>query len=112
MCPATASPLRENSVLTELRLLNCDTDAKGISQLADALRENTTLEVLQLSEHPVGPQGAGDFGKLNGGIWGYGLVTSYGVSVLHPTRRRLLSNLATNSCFWCISATYFAQSYN
>ena len=74
LCPATASALRENTVLTELRLWRCGIDAEGISHLAQALRVNTTLKVLDLSHNTVGSQGAEHLGKLSGGVWGYGLT--------------------------------------
>ena len=63
LCPATASALRENTGLTELRLLECGIDAEGISHLAHALRVNTTLRVLDLSRNTVGSQGAEHLGK-------------------------------------------------
>ena len=71
LCPATASALRENTSLTELRLVTCDIDAEGISHLAQALRVNTTLRVLYLSGNTVYSQGARHLGKLSG--WGLGL---------------------------------------
>ena len=74
LCPATASALRENTVLTELILLGCHIDAEGTSHLVQALRVNTTLRVLDLSENTVGSQGARHLGKLSGGVWGYGLT--------------------------------------
>ena len=74
LCPATASALRENTVLTELRLGGCSIGAKGIFRLAQALRVNTTLRVLDLEGNTVGSQGARHLGKLSGGVWGYGLT--------------------------------------
>ena len=74
LCPATASALRGNTVLTELRLSDCGIDAEGISHLAQALRVNTTLRVLDLRKNTVGSQGARHLGKLSGGVWGYGLT--------------------------------------
>ena len=74
LCPAIASALRENTVLTELRLRRCHIDAEGLSHLAQALCVNTTLSVLSLSENTVDSQGAGHLGKLSGGVWGYGLT--------------------------------------
>ena len=74
LCPATASALRGNTVLTELRLVNCDIDAEGTSHLAQALCDITTLRVLNLSGNTVGSQGARHLGKLSGGVWGYGLT--------------------------------------
>ena len=71
LCPATASALRENTGLTELRLVNCGIDAEGISHLVQALRVNTTLRVLNLSQNTVGSQGVEHLGKLSG--WGLGL---------------------------------------
>ena len=74
LCPATASALRGNTVLTELRLKGCRIDAEGLSHLEQALHVNTTLRVLDLSENTVGSQGAKHLGKLSGGVWGYGLT--------------------------------------
>ena len=74
LCPATASALRGNTVLTELRLWNCGIGAEGTSHLAQALCDITTLRVLSLSENTVGSQGARHLGKLSGGVWGYGLT--------------------------------------
>ena len=74
LCPATASVLRENTGLTELRLQNCGIDAEGISHLAQALCVNTTLTVLDLSWNTVDSQGAEHLCKLSGGVWGYGLT--------------------------------------
>ena len=74
LCPATASALRENTGLTELRLGSCGIDAEGLSHLAEALCVNTTLTVLDLSQNTVGSQGAEHLGKLSGGVWGYGLT--------------------------------------
>ena len=71
LCPATASALRENTVLTELSLWYCGIDAEGISHLAQALRVNTTLRVLYLSGNTVDSQGAEHLGELSG--WGLGL---------------------------------------
>ena len=74
LCPATASALRENTGLTELKLLGCDIDAEGTSHLVQALCDNTTLRVLDLSDNTVDSQGAEHLGKLSGGVWGYGLT--------------------------------------
>ena len=74
LCPATASALRGNIVLTELSLASCGTDAEGTSHLAQALHSITTLRVLDLSRNTVDSQGARYLGKLNGGVWGYGLT--------------------------------------
>ena len=68
LCPATASALRENTVLSELRLVKCDIDTEGISHLAQALCVNTTLRVLNLSWNTVDSQGAEHLGKLSGGV--------------------------------------------
>ena len=71
LCPATASALRENTGLNELRLERCGIDAEGISHLEQALRVNTTLRVLDLSGNTVDSQGAKHLGELSG--WGLGL---------------------------------------
>ena len=74
LCPATASALRGNTVLTELRLVGCGIDTEGTSHLAQALCDITTLRVLWLSWNSVDSQGARHLGKLNGGVWGYGIT--------------------------------------
>ena len=68
LCPATASALRENTGLTELRLEDCHIDAEGTSHLVQALRVNTTLRVLNLRGNTVDSQGAEHLGKLSGGV--------------------------------------------
>ena len=62
---ATASALRGNTVLTELRLERCDIDAERTAQLADVLCGITTLRVLDLSQNTVDTQGARHLGKLS-----------------------------------------------
>ena len=74
LCPATASALRGNTGLTELKLECCGIDAEGISHLAQALHVNTTLRVLDLSLNIVDSKSAEHLGKLSGGVWGYGLT--------------------------------------
>ena len=74
LCPATASALRGNTVLTVLRLRGCHIDAEGTSHLAQALCDITTLRVLWLGGNTVDSQGARYLGKLSGGVWGYGLT--------------------------------------
>ena len=94
LCLATASALRGNTVLTELRLGVCHIDAEGTSHLAQALCDITTLRVLDSSRNTVDSQGARHLGKLSGAVWGIGsLVTSDCVSVLHPTGKCLLSKM-------------------
>ena len=73
LCPATASALRENTGLTELRLWRCRIDAEGISHLVQALCVNT-LMVLDLSYNIINSESAEHLGKLSGGVWGYGLT--------------------------------------
>ena len=62
---ATASALRGNTVLTVLRLSDCHIDAEGTAQLADVLSGITTLRALNLSHNTVGTQGARHLGKLS-----------------------------------------------
>ena len=62
---ATASALRGNTVLTELRLWGCRIDADGTAQLADVRCGITTLRELNLSANTVGTQGARHLGKLS-----------------------------------------------
>ena len=79
LCPATASALRGNTVLTELRLRECHIDAEGTSHLVQALCDITTLRVLDLSWNTVDSRGATHLGKLSGGVWGYGLTCNISV---------------------------------
>ena len=74
LCPATASALKENTGLTELKLQNCRIDTEVISHLAQALHVNTTLRVLDLTVNTIDSKGAEHLGKLSGGVWGYGLT--------------------------------------
>ena len=60
---ATASALRGNTLLTELNLKDCDINAEGTSQLAEALCGITTLRVLNLNMNTVDTQGARHLGK-------------------------------------------------
>ena len=62
---ATASALRGNTVLTELRLEDCRIDAEGTAQLANVLCGITTLRELNLSWNTVGTQGARYLGMLS-----------------------------------------------
>ena len=74
LCPATASALRGNTVLTVLGLGGCRIDADGTSHLVQALCDITTLRVLWLSGNTVDSQGARHLGELSGGLWGYGFT--------------------------------------
>ena len=74
LCPATVSALRGNTVLTELRLVDCHIDAEGTSHLVQVLCHITALRVLNLSGNTVDSQGARHLGMLSGGVWGYGLT--------------------------------------
>ena len=62
---ATASALRGNTVLTELRLEACHIDEEGTAQLADVLCGITTLREVNLSWNTVGTQGARYLGMLS-----------------------------------------------
>ena len=74
LCPATASVLKRDTSLTELRVWGYHIDAEEMSYLAPALRDNTTLRVLDLSYNTVDSRGAEHLGKLSGRVWGYGLT--------------------------------------
>ena len=89
LCPATASALRGNTVLTELRLVGCHIDAEGTSHLAQALCDITTLRVLWLSGNTVGSQGARHLGKLSGGVWGYGLTCNIRLCQCATSNRKM-----------------------
>ena len=67
----TASSLRNNTVLTELRLVCCGIDDMRASQLAETL---SCIKMLDLSLNIVNLQCARHLGKLSGGVWGYGLT--------------------------------------
>ena len=74
LCPATASALRVNTGLTELRLVGCNIDDEALSHLERALHVSTTPRRLWLT------------GKLSGGV-GLGLLVALDCdSVLHQTR--------------------------
>ena len=68
LCLATASALRGNTVLTELRLEDCHIDAEETSHLAQALCDITTLRVLDLSRNTVDSQSARHVGRLSSGV--------------------------------------------
>ena len=71
-CPATASFLRNNTVLTELRLVCCGIDAMRASQLAETL---SGIKMLDMSLNIVNLQCARHLGKLSAWwVWGYGLT--------------------------------------
>ena len=68
LCPATASALRGNTVLTEMRLEYCHIGAEETAHLIQALCDITTLRVLDLTGNTVGSQGARHLGMLSGGV--------------------------------------------
>ena len=74
MLIATASALRGNTVLTELRLRGCGIDAEGTSKLAEALLNIKTLSKLDLSANTVNSEGARHLGKFSH-AQGLGLCT-------------------------------------
>ena len=72
LCPATVSALNGNTVLTVLRLGDCNIDPEGTSHLTQRLCGITTLRVLNLNGNTVDSRGARHLGKLSGGVWAYG----------------------------------------
>ena len=58
MVPSTALLLRRTHSLTELYLARCNLSEDGACQLAEALRDNSTLRVLSLRYNPLGERGA------------------------------------------------------
>ena len=58
MVSFTALLLRRTHSLTELFLLGCSIGEDGACQLADALRDNSTLITLWLQYNPLGEGGA------------------------------------------------------
>ena len=101
LCPATASALRGNTVLTELRLFDCHIDAEGTSHLVQALCDITTLRVLELSENSVDSQGARYLGKLSRGVWGYGLTCNIRLCQCATSNREMstVQNVSKISCY-------------
>ena len=58
MIPPTALLLRRTLSLTELYLVECSIGKDGACQLAEALRDNSTLKELVLYDNPLGERGA------------------------------------------------------
>ena len=58
MVSFTALLLRRRHSLTEWYLLDCSIGEDGACQLAEALRDNSTLRVLGLYDNPLGERGA------------------------------------------------------
>ena len=58
MVPSTALLLRRTHSLTVLWLGSCSIGEDGACQLAEALRDNSTLRELQLVGNPLGERGA------------------------------------------------------
>ena len=58
MVPSTALLLRRTHSLTELLLRDCSIGEDGACPLAEALRVNSTLSMLQLDGNPLGERGA------------------------------------------------------
>ena len=58
MVPSTALLLRRTHNLTQLNLLECSIGEDDAGQLAEALRDNSTLRVLSLGSNPLGERGA------------------------------------------------------
>ena len=100
LCPATASALRRNTVLTELRLEDCDIDAEGTFHLAQALWDIITLRVLDLSENTVDSQGAKHLGRLSGGVWGYGLTSNIRLCQCATSNRKMSTVQNVSKLSW------------
>ena len=58
MVPSTALLLKRTHSLTVLYLGNCSINEDCACQLAEALRINSTLSMLQLWDNPLGERGA------------------------------------------------------
>ena len=58
MVPSTALLLRRTHSLTKLYLVGCSIGEDGARQLAEALRDNSTLRGLGLWNNPLGERGA------------------------------------------------------
>ena len=58
MVPSTALLLRRTHSLTWLSLTKCSIGEDGACQLAEALRDNSTLRDLWLQYNPLGERGA------------------------------------------------------
>ena len=80
--------------------MGCRIDAEGTSHLAQALCHITTLRVLDLSEITVYSQGARHLGKLNGGVWGYGLTCNIRLCQCATSNSEMstVKNVFTLSC--------------
>ena len=61
-----ACGLKENSILTELRLESCGLSKEGTTQLAEVLKSIPSLSVLDLSFNDVGAETADHLGKYLG----------------------------------------------
>ena len=55
--------LRENKVLTSLRLVSCELAPHGVSEVCNAVGMNTTLTSLDLSENKFDDQSIANLGK-------------------------------------------------
>ena len=55
--------LRENKVLTSLRLVSCRLGPEGVSEVCNAVGMNTTLTSLDLSENKFDDQSIASLGK-------------------------------------------------
>ena len=60
----TGTMLRENKVLTSLRLWRCGLGPHGVSEVCNAVGMNTTLTSLDLSENKFDDQSIASLGKL------------------------------------------------
>ena len=101
LCPATASALRGNTVLTELSLASCGIDAEGTSYLVQALCDITTLRVLDLSWNTVDSLGARHLGELSGAVWGYGLTCNIRLCQCATSNKEMstVQNVSKISCY-------------
>ena len=62
---STGAILRENKVLTTLRLRLCGLGPSGLCEVFDAVRVNTTLAKLDLTETTFDDQSIASLGKYN-----------------------------------------------
>ena len=99
-CPATASALRGSTVLTELKLRACGIDAEGTSHLSQALCDNTTLRVLDLSGNTVDSQGARHLGMLSGGVWAYGPTCNIRLGQCATSNRKMSTVQNVSKISW------------
>ena len=72
--------IQDNRVLTKLALQSCDIGEEGISKVCDAIRMNTVLRSLNLSQNTFNGQSITSLGKMfiTSSCHGYTVDTIHG----------------------------------